>query len=290
MDTKTCLVALCLVPGVGGVTLRALLDRFKSVEAVLEAPEDELQSVPGVGPRIAAGIRAINVEHTEAEIETWCMDQIGILAWDEPAYPIRLRDLHDAPPILFCRGTLNGNDARAVSIVGTRSPSLASRTLAEQLAAELARRGWTIVSGLAWGVDFAAHEGALRNGRTIAVLGSGLRAALPSARHALAARILDQGQGALLSETHPDADPSPAALVARNRLIAGLSRAVIVIEAGMESGSLYAAKQALKQGRTLFAVQNGSAGNAALIADKSAYPLEANFADWDRLDDLLTRL
>jgi DNA processing protein len=170
MDTKTCLVALCLVPGVGGVTLRALLDRFKSVEAVLEAPEDELQSVPGVGPRIAAGIRAIDVEHTEEEIETWCMDQIGILAWDEPAYPIRLRDLHDAPPILFCRGTLNGNDARAVSIVGTRSPSPASRTLAEQLAAELARRGWTIVSGLAWGVDFAAHEGALRNGRTIAVL------------------------------------------------------------------------------------------------------------------------
>jgi predicted Rossmann fold nucleotide-binding protein DprA/Smf involved in DNA uptake len=78
--------------------------------------------------------------------------------------------------------------------------------------------------------------------------------------------------------------------VARNRLIAGLSRAVIVIEAGTESGSLYAAKQALKQGRALFAVQNGSAGNAALIADKSAYPLEANFADWDGLDDLLTRL
>lgn len=286
MDTKTCLVALCLVPGVGGVTLRALLNRFESVEAVLKASEDELQSVPGVGPRIAAGIHAVDVARTETEIETWCMDQIGILAWDEPAYPARLRDLHDAPPILFCRGTLDGDDVRAVSIVGTRSPSPASRALAGRLASELAQRGWTIVSGLAWGVDLAAHEGALRSGRTIAVLGSGLRASLPGARRDLAARILALERGALLSETHPDADPCPATLVARNRLIAGLSRAMIVVEAGIESGSLYAAKQALKQGRALFAVQNGSAGNAALIAE-GARPLETNFTAWNSLDDLL---
>ncbi len=286
-DSSVEFIALCLVQGVGGVTLRALLERFGSIPAILAASAADLQTVSGVGPRTAAGIRAVDVPRTAAEMDAWKADGISVLTWfQSPPYPGRLSGLRDAPPILFCRGALTESDDRAVAVVGTRYPTGQSRSLAEKLGHELARRGWTVVSGLARGVDLAAHNGAVRGGRTVAVLGSGLYH-LPPNKKALANHIL--ANGAILSEMHPGISPNPATLVARNRLITGLSRAAIVVEAGEESGSLYAARFALKQGRPVYAVDNGSAGNTQLL-NNGARALKAGFSVWDDLASELDSL
>jgi DNA processing protein len=155
------------------------------------------------------------------------------------------------------------------------------------MAGAMAARGWTIVSGLAAGIDSAAHWGALRaGGRTLAVLGCGARAVYPPQNAGLAAQVIQQG--ALLSEVRPDAPPSSPALVARNRLISGLSRAVIVVEAGGTSGSLRTARFAHAQGRRVYAVEYAEAGNRQLIAD-GARPLAPDFVEWDRLSGALER-
>ncbi len=287
MNHLAMLVGLCLIPGIGGVTLRNLLDRFGDVESIYAASPEALQTVPGIGPRLSAAIKAVNVPQTTAAITAWEAAGITLLTHSDLRYPARLHGLRDAPPLLFCRGTLLAADDLAVSIVGTRQPSPPARAYAAALANGLAAHGWTIVSGLAWGIDLAAHTGALQGGgRTIAVLGSGL-AQIPPRKHALADRIA--ASGALLSEIHPDLPPSPPVLVARNRLISGLSRAVIVIEAGAESGSLYTARFAYRQGRPILAVDNGSAGNTALLAN-GAGRLVPGDTDWDALDQRLRAL
>lgn len=288
MNTLAAWVALCLAPGVGGVTLRALMERFDNdVEAILAASEHELQKTPGIGPRIAAAIRAVDVRQTATELAFRQGESIGVLTWDHPLYPPLLRPLRDAPPVLFYRGALQAGDNRTVAIVGTRSPSVPARQLASCMGLELAARGWTVVSGLAWGVDMAAHAGAVQRGRTLAVLGNGVRRLFAPPRNTLASQITQSG--ALLSEVHPDAAPTPTALVARNRLIAGISRAVVVVEAGLQSGSLYAARFALRQGRALFAVDNGSEGNTALLG-LGARALPTQAIDWDRLHATLRAL
>lgn len=280
------LVGLCMVPGIGGVTLRSLLKRFGTTAAIRQAPPDALQAVPGVGPRIAAAIKALDVTKTEALIDQWRADGITLLTASDLRYPALLHGLHDAPPLLFCRGELPPPHERTVSIVGTRHPSPASRTLAEHLGAALAERGWTVVSGLAWGVDIAAHSGALQTGHTVAVLGGGLNTVQPKKR-ALAARIL--ADGLIYSEQAPDTAPGPAGLVARNRLISGMSQAVIVVEAGENSGSLYTARFAYRQQRPILAVDNGSPGNTRILAS-GAHRIDPNFKDWDRLDATLQEL
>jgi len=281
------LVGLCLIPGIGGVTLRNLLDRFGDIEAIYAASPAALQTVPGVGPRLAAAIKAIDVPLTAAAIAAWEAAGITLLTHSDLRYPALLHGLRDAPPLLFCRGALLPADDLAVSIVGTRQPSPPARAYAAALAGGLAARGWTIVSGLAWGIDLAAHSGALQGGgRTVAILGSGLEQ-IPPRKRALAARIA--ANGALLSEIQPDAPPSPPALVARNRLISGMSRAVIVVEAGTESGSLYTARFAYKQERPILAVDNGSEGNTQLLAH-GAGRLAAGDTGWDALDRRLRAL
>ncbi len=287
MSQLAFLVGLCLIPGIGGVTLRNLLDRFGDVEAVYAASPAALRSVPGIGPRLAAAIKAVDVQQVAAAITAWEQAGFTLLTASHHCYPALLRNLRDAPPLLFCRGALQPSDDLAVGIVGTRQPSPAARAYATVLAEGLAARGWTIVSGLAWGIDLAAHTGALQGGgRTIAVLGSGLNQ-IPPAKHTLAARIA--ASGALLSEWHPDTPASPPALVARNRIISGMSRAVIVVEAGEQSGSLYTARFAYKQGRPILAVDNGSAGNTALLANGAAV-LAPDDVDWDALDRRLRAL
>lgn len=289
MDSLARLIALCLVPRVGKATLRALLKQFGTLENVLAATNDELQTVPGVGPKIAAGICAVDLARTMAEMESWQEAGVTMLPHEHPNYPARLRECQDAPPVLFHRGALSAIPAGVVSIVGTREPTEDSRQLAIHLGFELTVRGWTVVSGLAWGIDYAAHQGAVRAGQTVAVLGSGVCAQQPEGKRLLAENIL--ANGAMLSETHPYSPPSPPALVARNRIISGLSCAVIVVEAGARSGSLHAARQALKQGRRLFVVDNGGEGNATLLAEvKSAQPLAPDYTDWDALRVTLSAL
>lgn len=259
-------VALSLIPGLGARTLDRLLEAFGSLEAILAAPPDALQTVPRVGPKTAAAIQAVDLPRTRADIARWQAAGIAILLHSDADYPAALKTLDDPPPVLFRRGAALPQDDRAIAVVGTRRPSPHARELAAHLAGALAARGWTVVSGLAAGIDAAAHRGALdAGGRTLAVLGSGLTAIYPAHNARLAARILENG--ALFCETHPEAGPNSPALVARNRLISGLCHAVIVVEAGLQSGSLHAARFARQQGRMVFAVDSPAPGNRQLLAD-----------------------
>ena len=278
-------VALSLIPHLGSQTIARLLDRFGSLEAVLGADAAALRSVYGVGPKLAAAIGAADVSAIEAALASWLADGIAVAQRDQPDYPAALRALPDAPLVLFWRGTMAAADERAVAIVGTRHPTVQARQTAEALAAQAAAHGWTVVSGLAAGIDALAHQAALaRGGRTLAVLGSGVRVVYPFAHGALAAEVM--ARGALLSETHPDASPSAPALVARNRIISGLSRAVIVVEAGPESGSLHAARFARAQGRPVLAVRSAAPGNARLLAE-GVQTIGPGPEDWASVEALL---
>ena len=175
-DPLLAALRLALVPGVGPVTRQALLERFGSAEAVLAAAPSQLREVAGVGTTLARKIVAANDEvDAERELRLCREHGVAILADTDPAYPRLLREIHNPPAFLFVHGELKPEDALAVAIVGTRHASTYGRQQAERLAAGLARAGLTIVSGLARGIDAAAHRAALQaGGRTLAVLGSGV--------------------------------------------------------------------------------------------------------------------
>jgi len=274
-------LALSTLRGVGSVTIRKLVERFGNVEAILDAPDADLLLVPRITSDVVARLRAISLDDLEAELTSLADEGLQVLTWDDALYPLNLRQVPDAPPLLFMRGELQGRDRRAVAIVGTRQPTPRAARLAETLGRELAARGLTIVSGLAVGIDTAAHRGALqaKDGRTLAVLGSGLRAIHPRQNIPLAERIVRQG--ALLSELTPNTRARGANLMARDRIISGLSLAVIVVEAKGKSGSLDTANKARRQERLLFAVP-GSPGTDSLLAS-GAQALELPVIDFDRL-------
>ena len=193
-----------------------------------------------------------------------------VIGWNEPAFPAALLTLPDLPPALWYRGRLDALDAAAVAIVGSRAASAVAIETATRIASDLASRGITVVSGLARGVDSAAHRGALETGRTAAVLGSGLDHMYPAEHDSLAADIAIDG--IVISEYPPGTPPLPMFFPMRNRLISGLSRAVVVIEANEKSGSLITAACALEQGREVMAVPGNvlsgrSRGAHALIRD-----------------------
>jgi DNA processing protein len=245
---------LSLISGVGPRTRRALLDRFGSSEAVLNAAPSQLRDVEGVGPKLVEKIVAAR-QQSDAEDEiARCRDLgVTILADDEPDYPPLLRQIPDPPAVLFLRGQLRPQDQAAIAIVGTRHATHYGIRQAERLAASLAQAGLTIVSGLARGIDAAVHRGALvAGGRTLAVLGSGVLNIYPPEHEQLAAAVV--GQGALLSEAPPLAAPHSGVFPQRNRIISGLSLGVIVVEADHRSGALITARQANEQGREVFAV------------------------------------
>ena len=195
---------------------------------------------------------------------------IHVVGWNEPAFPSALLTLSDVPPALWYRGRLDVLNATAVAVVGSRAASPIAIETATRIASDLASRGITVVSGLARGVDSAAHRGALQTGRTAAVLGSGFDHMYPAEHESLAAEIAIDG--IVLSEYPPDTPPLPLLFPLRNRLISGLSRAVVVIEANEKSGSLITAACALEQGREVMAVPGNvlsgrSRGAHALIRD-----------------------
>lgn len=245
---------LALVPGVGPRTRRALLDRFGSSAAVLRALPSQLREVEGVGPKLAAKITTARDEiHAEEEIEACRRSGVAIVTDAHPGYPRSLREIAAPPALLFVRGSWEPRDAIAVAIVGTRHGTQYGLRQAERLAGSLARAGLTIVSGLARGIDAAAHRGALdAGGRTLAVLGSGVLNIYPPEHRDLAEEVA--ARGALLSEAPPRAEPLPGVFPQRNRIISGLSLGVIVVEAGERSGALITARHAMEQGREVFAV------------------------------------
>ena len=247
-------IRLALISGVGPRTRRALLARFGSAEGVFRAAPSELRTVPGVGVKIA---RAIIRSEYEVDVDTdlrLCREfGLRILLDSDLDYPAALREIYDPPGALFMQGSLARRDGLAVAIVGTRHATVYGRRQADRLAGGLARAGLTIVSGLARGIDAAAHRAALAaGGRTIAVLGSGLLNVYPPEHRNLAAQIARQG--VLLSEAPPRAKPLSGAFPQRNRVITGLSMGVIVVEAADRSGALISADHAMDQGRDVFAV------------------------------------
>jgi DNA processing protein len=270
MSESAAWIALSLIEHLGGHKLRALLDAFGGdVEAVLAAEPAALQLVPGIGPKLAAAIRSVDLHKTEQAMRRWAEAGVHVLPRASAAYPPRLRALgDDAPPTLFARGHLAALTAemRSASLVGTRHPSTPAREAAFRLGMELALEGWAVVSGLASGIDAAAHHGAASGrGRGVAVLGSGVLQIFPAEHASLAELLLRQG-GALVSEVSPDARASTPRLVARNRLISGLSDTVIIVETQADGGAMYAARAALAQGRALCALDLPASGNQALIA------------------------
>ena len=277
-------LALLSIAGIGGATARKLLDRFGSIEAMFAASVAELSAVPRISDAQAEQLLALSLDEMAAHLEALADAGIDILTWDDDDYPSNLRPVNDAPPLLFVRGTLLPNDSEAVAIVGSREATPRSLALAERLAHTMAERGLTVVSGLALGIDTAAHRGALqaRRGRTLAVLGSGLGAIFPRENIALAEEIAERG--AVLSELRPTTPASGPSLMARDRIVSGLSRAVIVVEARERSGTMDTARRAKAQDRLLIAVP-GSEG-CDLLLRQGAIPLSGD----SDLDDLAARV
>jgi len=245
---------LSLVSGVGPRTRKALLARFGSAAAVFDAAASDLRDVPGIGMKLCRAIVAApQTCDIDSELQLCSDHSIRILTEASDAYPPGLRDIPDPPGVLYMRGELEPRDVIAMAIVGTRHATQYGLRQAERLSEGLARAGFTIVSGLARGVDAAAHRGSLQaQGRTVAVLGSGLLKLYPPEHRALADQIARAG--AVLSEAPLRAKPLSGAFPQRNRLITGMSLGVIVVEASLRSGALISAEHAMEQGREVFAV------------------------------------
>jgi DNA processing protein len=247
-------LALALVPGLGPKLTRAVLDHFGSPAAALAATAAQLEAVPQVGPtlarRFAEAFRSVDVDAEWAKVAE---HGVRVVPLGEPGYPARLTAIPDPPPLLYLRGELTPADLNAVAVVGTRGCTAYGRRTAERIAAGLAAAGWTVVSGLARGVDGAAHRAALSaGGRTVAVLAGGLSSIYPPEHAELAGQVA--GRGALVTETPMTVGPQPGMFPARNRIISGLSRGVVVVEAHDRSGALITATHAAEQGREVFVI------------------------------------
>jgi DNA processing protein len=232
----------------------ALLERFGSAAGVLQAAAGQLQEVPHIGGKLAqslsAAMRRVDVA---AELELMAQQGVRLLVRGGASFPRSLSDIPDPPHLLYLRGTLLPDDARAVALIGSRQFTSYGRRVAERLAADLVRAGFTIVSGLARGIDGIAHRSTLKaGGRTLAVLAGGLCRIYPP-EHAELARDIEAA-GALLTEAPMQMEPMAGMFPARNRLISGLARGVVVIEAAARSGALITARHAAEQGRPVFAV------------------------------------
>lgn len=247
-------LALALVPGLGPKLTAALLRHFGSPAAALRATAAQLRTVPQIGDMLAASFadafRAVDVD---AEVRLIEKHGVRPVPLGHPDYPPRLAAIPDPPPLVYFRGELTPADAAAVAVVGSRGCTAYGRRVADALAAGLARAGWTVVSGLARGIDGAAHRGALAaGGRTVAVLAGGLSRIYPPEHADLAGEVA--AQGCLVTETPMTVASQPGMFPARNRIISGLSRAVVVVEAGERSGALITVEHAAEQGREVFAV------------------------------------
>jgi len=244
-------MALSSVKGVGPKTVCMLVSRFGSPEKVLSAPVTEIARMPRLDLRLAHEI--IGVKRRLLEFEKFITHisaaKVGVLCPDNLEYPHLLKLIEDFPPILYRKGMVLPKDEASVAIVGTRFPSSDSVKAAETIAEWMANKGIVVVSGMANGIDTAAHKGVLKaGGKTLAVLGSGLRMIYPRENYQLARDICVKG--AIVSECHPNEMVSSQRLIQRNRIISGLSLGLILVEP--RSGALNAAKRALKQNRDVF--------------------------------------
>jgi DNA processing protein len=269
------LLRLALVQGIGPGRLARLLETFGAPEAVLRASPARLRAVPGIGEELARRVRDASgpAQRTRVSAAIDWMGRAGVevLTTADRRYPEALLRLPDPPYLLFLRGDVDQLAAPTVAIVGTRSPTPYGREAAYRLSRDLAERGQVVVSGLARGIDTAAHRGALDgSGRTVAVLGHGIDRVYPPENRPLFSRITSSGL--LLTEYPPGEGPRAGNFPRRNRLITALSRAVLVVEMGLRSGAQHTVTFALEQGREVFAVpgpigSGASEGTNQLIKD-----------------------
>lgn len=233
--------------GVGPITYRRLLERYRSPAEALEA----LPALARAGGR-AAPLRIARIEDAERELTQ--LERIGarLLFLGDPAYPALLAETEAAPPVLAVRGDVAVLSLRCVALVGARNASTNGKHMAELLAHDLAAHGLVVVSGMARGIDTAAHTGALRSGQTVAAIAGGVDVVYPAENAALQERVTENG--AVVAEAPFGTAPQARHFPRRNRVIAGLSQAVIVVEAAPRSGSLITARFAAEMGRELFAV------------------------------------
>jgi DNA processing protein len=247
-------IALSVVPDIGPVFAKKLLSLFKTPERIFDAEMDDLLSLEGIGINRAKKIKEFSLwEIVDKQIKVLEKKGIDVVSLHDPSYPEMLREVEDAPVVLYMKGDIQPQDRYAIAIVGSRKPTPYGTSVVENISGELASMGFTIVSGMARGIDSISHKGALRaGGRTIAVLGSGLDVPYPSENKGLMDKIA--GSGCVISEFPPGTSPDRENFPRRNRIISGLSLGVLVIEATSDSGSLITTGYALEQGREVFAV------------------------------------
>ncbi|MEM8955902.1 MAG: DNA-processing protein DprA [Verrucomicrobiota bacterium] len=247
-------LALNLLPKIGPVRVRRLIRAFSTPTRILTASTQQLETVEGIGRDIAATIHRWE-NHVDLELEKKRLrdHNIGVITQDSPSYPKYLSQIYDPPFLLYIKGQLLPRDQTALGVVGSRRATHYGLQTARKLSFQLAHAGVTIVSGLARGIDTAAHEGALAaKGRTIAVLGSGIANVYPAENQPLAEKIA--ASGAILSEFPPLYVPDKQSFPLRNRIVSGMSLGILVVEAPGRSGSLITANQALDQGRNVYAI------------------------------------
>lgn len=284
-------LTLSLTDGLGPILSRRLVDAFGNADDAVKATAAQLRAIEGIGSgkssTIAASLGKARDE-AQRELERASTKSIEIICIEDDRYPHLLKTIHGPPPILYLRGKLEPRDVHAVGIVGSRKCSVYGREQAERFGSNLAGVGVTVVSGGARGIDTHAHKGALvpKNGRTIAVLGSGVDIAYPPENAALFDQIVSSG-GAVLSEFPIGTPPNAENFPRRNRIVSGMSRGVLVVEADVKSGALITAKYALEHERVVLAMPGRidnplSAGPHALIRDGAVLVEKLN----DILDNL----
>lgn len=249
------LILLNLIPDIGSLRLRRLLDAFGSLEQLWKAGAQELQQVDGIGPvlarRLVEGFR--NERLLNEELALVKREGVSVITLDDAVYPTLLREIHDPPLVLCVKGSLSALDEASVAIVGSRRASLYGLEVAERLAYDLALRGVTVVSGLARGIDGSAHRGALKaQGRTVGILGGGWCRFYPKEHEGLARQMVEHG--AVISEYPMGMAPLAQNFPRRNRIISGVSLGVVIVEAAKRSGALITCNCALEQGREVFAI------------------------------------
>lgn len=286
-STEAC-IALNMLPTMGPVRLRKLLQVFETPERVLAAKGAELRAVEGIGRDVADQItgweKAVDLS---AELQRIRDFGAEVITAESPMYPRQLREIHAPPIVLYVWGELQERDQHAIAVIGSRRTTHYGTESAKKLSYQLAYAGLTVISGLARGIDTAAHQGALAaKGRTIAVIGSGLNKLYPPENSALAEKIA-AGNGAVISEFSMEIEPDRQSFPMRNRIISGWSHGILVVEAGLNSGALITCSQALEQGRNVYAVPGhinapSAMGSNRLIQQGAKLVMEAS----DILDDL----
>ena len=288
MTPLEALVALNMLPKIGPVRVRRLLEAFGDPASVLGAPKDRLLRVDGIGEETSKILTAWQ-DHADpaAEIREAAERGIGIVTQDDDGYPSPLRDCYDPPLLLYVWGKIEPRDKHAIGVVGSRRATHYGAQATKKLSFQLAQSGFTIISGLARGIDTSAHEAAIAaNGRTIAVIGSGLAKLYPPENLGLAEKIA-AGNGAVVSEFPLHTAPDKQTFPMRNRIVAAWSRALLVVECPAWSGSLITANLATEYGKPVFAVPGpidkpSSAGCNQLIRDGATLVADASHI----LDDL----